>query len=249
MAHTPAAHEETFNELDPHGFEGHGQHASHVIVGPFTLRTILAFLLLFTVLTVATAQLETAIMGWFNIELPWWINVAVAMTIAVIKALLVMGYFMQLKYDNPINTVLMLFTFGALAIFLFFTGLDLFSRGAVDPQKQAQIIAGGTGSGVSAKPNQPVTAAARERFMEKLLAKHDNDKVAAEMEFAKIEAEMTGGHGPTHHVPEVSNPNRTIRRTGTTGALLETAPASNDGHGHPTGDHGHAPAAAPKPSH
>jgi cytochrome c oxidase subunit 4 len=226
MAHTPAAHEETFNELDPHGFEGHGHHASHVIVGPFTLRSVLAILLFFTLLTVGLAQLETAIMGWFDIQLPWWVNVAVAMSIAVVKSLLVMGYFMQLKYDNPINTVLMLFTFGALAIFLFFTGLDLFSRGAVDPQKQAQIIAGGTGSGVSAKPNQPVTAAARERFMEKLLAKHDNDKVAAEMEFAKIEAEMTGGHGAAHHAPEVSNSNRTIRRTGTTGALLETAPAT-----------------------
>jgi len=244
MAH--AANNETFNELDPHGFEGHGHHASHVIVGPFTLRTILALLLFFTVLTVATAQLETAIMNYFNITLPWWVNVAVAMSIAVVKAVLVMAYFMQLKYDNPINTVLMLFTFGALAIFLFFTGLDLFSRGAIDPQKQTQIIAGGTGSGVTAKGNQSVTAFARERFMEKLLAKHEGDKVAAEMEFAKIEAEMTGhGHGhDAHAAPVISSSNRTVKRVGATGALLETAPGHADDHGHDHGTH-----AAPKAAH
>lgn len=296
MAHTPAAHE-SFNELDPHGFEGHGQHASHVIVGPFTLRTVLAFLLLFTVLTVALAQLETAIMGWFDITLPWWVNVAVAMSIAVVKAIMVMAYFMQLKYDNPINTVLMLFTFGALAIFLFFTGLDLFSRGAVDPIKQSQIHAGGTGSGITSKPNQPVSGGAKDRFLDYLavleyarttsasLAVSDPNTAraltdaaatlqnqgrggdvrkrytdllkerlgdgtpayetikaqvtgqmpeailaAAQAEFTRIETDIIHhGHAPTHAAAPVPTSNRTMPRTGATGALSESAP--HDPHG------------------
>ncbi|HYE62768.1 MAG TPA: cytochrome C oxidase subunit IV family protein [Phycisphaerales bacterium] len=314
MAHTPAADSHGFNELDPHGFEGHGQHASHVIVGPFTLRTVLAFLLLFTALTVATAQLETAIMGWFDITLPWWVNVAVAMSIATVKAIMVMAYFMQLKYDNPINTVLMLFTFGALAIFLFFTGLDLFSRGAVDPIKQNQVVAGGTGSGITSKPNQAVALGAKERFLDylavlqyakaksteltatdantaraltdaaatlqrqgrggdarqrfvSLLAERIGEGTpafeqvkqqvtgtmpepilaAAQAEFERIHLDVAG-HGATAHHEEapLPGPNRTMPRTGTTGALSEAAPhaphGDHNGHDHdthPAGDHSH----------
>jgi cytochrome c oxidase subunit 4 len=171
MAHSPTDSALGFNELDPHGSEGHGQHASHVIVGPLTLRTVLAFLLVFTALTVGLAQLEVAIQHAFNIVLPWWVNVAVAMSIAVVKALLVMAYFMQLKYDNPINTMLMLVTFAALATFLFFTGVDLFNRGRIDPMKSAQLIAGGTGLNVEGSGGKPVAVAARERMLEFLAVK------------------------------------------------------------------------------
>src|SRR4051812_27579328 len=140
----PGAAAEVFDELDPHGFDkGHGHDHGHVIVGPFTLRTILLALLAFTVLTVFLAQAEVWAQNYFHIELPWWVNVFGAMTIAVIKALLVMAFFMQLKYDNPINTVLMCFCFAALATFLGFTGMDLFNRAAVDPIKNVHPVPGG----------------------------------------------------------------------------------------------------------
>jgi cytochrome c oxidase subunit IV len=219
MAHdTPADTEAGFNELDPHGFEGHGQHASHVIVGPFTLRTVLGFLLLFTVLTVGLAQAEVAIQNALGITLPWWVNVAVAMSIAVVKSLMVMAYFMQLKYDNPINTVLMMFTFGALFLFLFFTGLDLFNRGLLDPQKQPQIIAGGTGKQVKGTGDKPLTLAAKERFLAHLKERMGSDE-AALGEYERIHADVAGhGHashdhaGVAAHTPSMSRP-----RTGLTG--------------------------------
>jgi cytochrome c oxidase subunit 4 len=153
------------NPSDAHGHdEGH----SHAVVGPGILRTILVFLLFFTVLTVATAQLEVYLENVMGLVLPWWVNVAGAMLIATVKSILVMAYFMQLKYDNPINTLAMLFCFFALGLFLMFTGLDLFSRGMIYDFKAGPVIAGGTGSGVLGANNQPVVTASKVRFKEAL---------------------------------------------------------------------------------
>ena len=165
MSHSHAANTpRAFDEVDPHGQHLHGQHESHVIVGPFLLRSVLAVLLLFTVLTVGFAQAEIAIQNWLGFELPWWINVVGAMSIAVVKSLLVMAIFMQLKYDNPINTVAMLFCFFALGLFLLFTGLDLFTRGWIYEFKAPQVVAGGTGQGVATANGMPIADAARDRF-------------------------------------------------------------------------------------
>lgn len=144
--------------------EGH----SHAIVGPGILRTVLVFLLFFTALTVATAQLEVYLENAMGIVLPWWVNVAGAMLIATIKSIMVMAYFMQLKYDNPINTLAMLFCFFALGLFLMFTGLDLFSRGKIYDFKAGPVVAGGTGTGVVGANNQPVVTASKVRFKEAL---------------------------------------------------------------------------------
>jgi cytochrome c oxidase subunit IV len=151
MAHahsgTHAGHSQKFDELDPHGASGkgaRGQHAAHVIVGPLTLRSVLAVLLFFTVLTVAQARLEIYLTHALDMEFPRWVNIAFCMGIAVIKALLVMGFFMQLKYDNPINSVVMAFTFLGLALFLGFTALDLTGRGSVYTWKTTYREPGGT---------------------------------------------------------------------------------------------------------
>lgn len=165
MSHSPAANSpEVFDEVDPHGQHHYGQHESHVIVGPFMLRSVLAVLLLFTVLTVGFAQAEIAIQNWFGYELPWWVNVVGAMSIATIKSILVMAIFMQLRYDNPINTVAMLFCFFALGLFLLFTGLDLFTRGTIYDFKAGQVVKGGTGQGVATANGVPIADAARDRF-------------------------------------------------------------------------------------
>lgn len=168
MAHHAPAASDHFDETDPHGHSKHGQHESHVIVGPFILRTILVVLLLFTALTVGIAQLEIAIQNWFGIYLPWWVNVVGAMSIATIKSILVMAYFMQLKYDNPINTVAMLFCFFALGLFLLFTGLDLFTRDKIYDYKAGPVVAGGTGAGVVSAGGKPIVEASKDRFIIKL---------------------------------------------------------------------------------
>jgi cytochrome c oxidase subunit 4 len=125
-------------------------------VGPFTLRTVLALLLFFTVLTVGQAQLEVYLSHALDIEFPRWVNIVFCMGIAVIKALLVMGYFMQLKYDNPINSVVMAFTFLGLGLFLGFTALDLGGRGSVYEWKVNYQVPGGTNTTVDKAKTRPL---------------------------------------------------------------------------------------------
>lgn len=219
MSHsTPAA---SFNELDPHGS---GQHAHHALVGPFQLRLVLAILLFFTAATVGFAQLEVFIEGIIGGPLPWWVNVAGAMSIAVVKSLLVMAIFMQLRYDNPMNSIIMAFTFAALAVFIVFTGIDLFGRSAVDAYKGPAIKAGGS---------DEIVKKAKDKMLAKL-----TERYGAEGGQAKYEAlahEFSHGHGAGHEAPAWNTPSYSRPRTGHTGALLKDAPAAHgsrgEGHG------------------
>lgn len=223
MTHEPRKPGEGFDEMDPHGYEGHGSHASHVIVGPITLRTVLAILLLFTALTVACAQAEQWAQAYFGIILPHWINVVGVLFIATVKSILVAMYFMQLRYDNPMNSMVVAFSIFCLIVFIGFTGIDLFTRGEIYPEKQGQVVPGGTGL-----EGKPVYLAAREKF----------EKSVTPEEAARIEASMHHGHGhggggwyPTDR----NNPNRSRPRTGLT---VDGAPG-HDPHATP-----HAPAPA-----
>jgi len=232
MSHPTPSQPAAFDELHPHGTD---THSGHVIVGPMQLRLVLVVLLVFTALTVATAQLELWVMNYFDIVLPGWLNVVGAMTIATIKSLLVMAIFMQLRYDNPVNTIAMAFTFAALGVFIIFTGMDLFSRSNVYDFKDGQIIAGGMGvqsAGV------PTVAVARERELARirtrLAAEHPELKDAALEEavaaaFAQRAAIFAHGHA-AHHEPEMSSPNRSRPRHGLTPAA--DAHDVHDGHGH-----------------
>lgn len=226
MSH--AAHADTHAHDASHGHDDH-DHKGHVIVSPFMLRTVLAILLFFTALTVGVSVGEQWIMGYFNIELPWWVNVAGAMSIAVVKAVLVMAIFMQLRWDNPMNTVVMLFTFAALAIFLFFTGLDLFSRGNIYSYKAGPILAGGGA--------MDRVADAKTKFKQKIRDKNPSwtaDQVEAE--FARLEAEehaKHGGHASHADHGPANTANRSRPMTGLTGALTGSS------HGHSHGDASH----------
>jgi len=215
MAHAPA---KQFDELDPHGAASHGQHASHVIVGPFTLRTVLALLLFFTLLTVGQAQLEVYLSHVLDIEFPRWVNIVFCMGIAVVKALLVMGYFMQLKYDNPINSVVMAFTFLGLALFLGFTALDLGGRGSVYEWKVNYQVPGGTNTTIDK-------------------AKKEFEKDRSIQEVDRLRSIIKHEHHEDHVV--TSSPQRSRGKTGLSGALDATVPDSHshDVHGsHDTHD-------------
>ena len=151
--------------FDAHGHKDHG----HVIVSQWTLRAVLAALLFFTVLTVGLSLAENWIAQLFHIELPAWVNVAVALAIAAVKTVIVVSFFMQLKYDNPLNTMVLVFTVLTVMFFLGFTALDLGQRGTIDRSKAQYIIEGGTGlTGQAARgsvsdgvANTPITEAAR----------------------------------------------------------------------------------------
>lgn len=147
MSH--ASHSQTISELgwnpqDPHNQHGE-EHHGHVVVGWKLQLGILAALLFFTVLTVGFYNAEKWAEAAFNIDLPNWVNVVGAMSIASIKATLVCMYFMQLRYDKALNTFALLFCLFAVGLFMFFSIIDLSSRGVITEYKFGEVKQGGTG--------------------------------------------------------------------------------------------------------
>ncbi len=143
------------DELDPH-HEAH-EHG-HTILGASTLVGVLVALLFLTGITVGAAQLEGWVAETWHIHIPSIFNACVALSIAVVKAILVFAFFMQLKYDNPLNSILMGFCFFAVGLFLFFSMLDLGNRAVLYPYKSGEIQIGGQGINtvVTDKANNPI---------------------------------------------------------------------------------------------
>lgn len=99
----------------------HSSDAHHVI----PLKVYIAVALSLFVLTFMTVGAHTVLhAGTFK--------TFVAFAIATVKAILVIGYFMHLKYDNMINRVIFGSAFFFLFLFIFFCGLDLATRLPVD---------------------------------------------------------------------------------------------------------------------
>lgn len=133
-------------------------HHGHFIIAPSTLLFVFIALLAFTFLTFGAAKAEEAIAHGFGIIIPQWINVAVALSIAVVKTGLVIGFFMQLRYDNPLNTMVFTFTVVCVLCFFGFTITDLANRQTIDRFKGQYIIAGGTGLDITAQKTLPKDA-------------------------------------------------------------------------------------------
>jgi cytochrome c oxidase subunit 4 len=126
-------------EFDEYGHKSHG----HVIVSLFTLRFVLAALLVCTLATSGSAWAEQFISDTFHVAIPQWVNAAVALSIAIVKTVLVVMFFMQLKYDNPMNTIIFVFTLITVFSFLGFTSLDLGNRDSIDRFKSQYAYDGG----------------------------------------------------------------------------------------------------------
>jgi cytochrome c oxidase subunit 4 len=98
-----------------------GTHATVGHVVPFrVLAAVWGTLLAFTVLTVAVAGLD---LGRFNLE--------IALAIAIVKASLVLLYFMHMRYDRPINAIVFI---TALLFFMLFVSLALLDSHAYAPE-------------------------------------------------------------------------------------------------------------------
>lgn len=95
---------------------GNNHNEHHVI--PFSiLAKVCVALLVLTVLTVATAQMKLGALA-----------APVAIVIAVAKALLVMAYFMGLKYDEKSNRIIFSLGFVFLGLLFIFCALDIWTR-------------------------------------------------------------------------------------------------------------------------
>lgn len=236
MSTPHAAAPEVFNELDPHGMGAYTKHSHHIVSG-MTLISILMILLGFTAVTVGAAQVEKWIEASLHYELPRWVNVIVAMSIATVKATLVLMFFMLLRFSNPINTVVFLFCLLAFALFLFFTMLDLGTRGMINPIKAHQVEAGGIG-GIRAgwRADAPIINQAPVVFWRER-------KIAAVgiERYNELKNILSHPH-EAHAATPASSGNMSINRPGITAGLFEAvAPAAHDSHA----PHGAAPHAAP----
>ncbi len=235
---------------DPH--HQHDGHHGHHIVHWKTLVLVLGALLFFTVLTVAASRAEIWFAQTFDVFIPDWVNVMLAMSIATIKAMMVVMFFMALKWDNPMNTVILLTTIFAFACFMGFTAIDLGNRGHVYDYKGVEVTVGGTGNdvikrwetqlGPDGEPMRdeqghviknevviqgPIAVHARERFI----------AAVGEEKFAELEAEHHHGAHDAHGAHALPDENHSAPRYGLTPGLFDAhAPAHEDGHG--GGDHG-----------
>jgi len=151
--------DEKFSWDDPHGFHPHehdpdNPHSAeeHHVSGWQLNVAVLAALLFFTLLTVFVAKGEVLLTTYTDIPITQLWNVIIAMAIATVKAMLVMMYFMHLRHDKALNTMVMLFTFATLGMFMTMPALDIGNREAVKGYGLDEVIEGGSGVGM-ARPN------------------------------------------------------------------------------------------------
>ena len=224
-AHHPSS--EPLDQLDPHHEE---HHHGHVILPTFTLVAVLAALLFFTVLTVFLSRFEIWFGEAFMVEIPNWVNIMIVLSIATVKGLLVGLYFLQLKYDHPINSVIFLFCLFAFALFLGFTMIDLGTRDIGYRYPGDQIQAGGQGITIGdqqaglapqiATGGKPLALFWRDAEIARLQEVYGTDEGLRKY-WEKYEL----SHGGHRHVPEVhripSDPNISRSRTGLTPGLFD----------------------------
>lgn len=106
----------------------HSEHTHHILPLKLYLSVGTALLAL-TVLTVVVARME---LGVFNTIL--------AMVIAVTKASLVALFFMHLKYDSRLYTVVFLGSLAFLGLFIILSMADTETRGEIDPIREHPIV-------------------------------------------------------------------------------------------------------------
>lgn len=104
---------------------GHGDEP-HVL--PLsTYFAVFGALLVLTVLTVVVSV----------IGLPQPTAIIVAMVVALIKASLVVLWFMHLKFDDRFYSLIFVISILFLVLFFVFTSLDVLSRGKVNPEESS----------------------------------------------------------------------------------------------------------------
>lgn len=97
----------------------HAHHGMAHAVSPAILLGVFAALMVLTIITVAVTQ----------IDLGYQTNLIIALGIAVVKAVLVIAYFMHLRYDSPMYTVLVSLCLVFIAVFISFTIIDTHNYG------------------------------------------------------------------------------------------------------------------------
>lgn len=231
-----------YNPADPHGFHEDESHHGHVIVPWQILIGVLMVLFFFTGLTVFQAQFEKFAAHEWGWQIPGWVNIVLAMGIAVIKGSLVVLYFMQLRYDKGINVILFLFTLFAVWLFIMLTAIDLTGRGHITDWREGEIVPGGSLSGLGLSGN----SIAKERlntdlegFANTPLYLAVKESYIKEHGLAAFEHELHAHHDD-HGGPEISTAHVSRSRDGLTPGLFSTGAWQNLADDHGDHDETHA---------
>lgn len=180
-------------KVHPAGASDGAGHHGHHIAPAATLMLILGALMFLTLLTVGASMAEEFVATTFEFTIPVWVNVAVALSIAVVKTALVVLFFMQLKYDNPINGMIFIFTLVTVAFFLGFTMIDLGNRKTIDTFKGSYIKEGGMGLDYQ----DSITVAATKKADAEKAQKAKDALVSGE----HVEGHEAAGHEAAHAAP------------------------------------------------
>lgn len=106
-----------------------GSHSAHIL--PLKLYLFIGGgLLVLTVITVLASQVNFGSSA---------INLVIAMTIATIKAILVVLFFMHLKYDNRLYAIIFSIALIALTVFIVLTMFDTLNRAVVNEESGKPI--------------------------------------------------------------------------------------------------------------
>ncbi len=100
-----------------HGQHANDAHSEHHIIPFGVYMKVFSALIALTVITVLAARVDFGAFG-----------AAVAFGIATVKAVLVLAYFMHLKYDNMLNRVIIASGVFFLIVFYFFCIVDEITR-------------------------------------------------------------------------------------------------------------------------
>ena len=103
---------------DSHGDDSHAHGNVGHLVSPKILIATASALLVLTGITVLSVRIDFA-----QLDLPE-LNIAVALSIAVIKASLVCLFFMHLRWDRPFNAFVLVASIAAVALFIGFAMTD-----------------------------------------------------------------------------------------------------------------------------
>ena len=103
----------------------HGHHEQHTHGGPVVYTATLTGLLILTGITVGASYINFGSNS---------ANIAIALTIASVKAILVALFFMHLKWDKPVNAIIAVTGFLFLGIFITFDLIDINNRRDPSPR-------------------------------------------------------------------------------------------------------------------
>lgn len=108
---------------NPHNAHDHGEH--HVM--PLKVYfAVFGALLVLTAITIGVSLLQMGLVA--------------AIAVATVKAALVMGYFMHLKYDDRFYSVIVLSALFCIFCFFLLTFLDFTGRGLTIPEEETNFL-------------------------------------------------------------------------------------------------------------